>query len=431
MTANTDLDGKLRAWLDLMPDEAPDRVVSAVLQVVEATPQPRPAFRRPTWRLSPMNRAFVAAAAAIAFVIAGATLLLRPPNQPAAGSSEMPSIASPAVAPSAVGLAPVPDSIAGVWMGSHRAVVADGAGIALRFSGDAVTIAQSNSMSRPVVVGQAALGLDQRLQIRANVGQCTDASFGLYHWELSPSGRVLTVSAANDPCGDRQDALAGTYWRMGCHDTGTGCLGDLDAATYASQYITPLAAPGDAWQPKFGGVRYTVPSGWANFSDWPGILGLTTSADFATTTADQVDPADHIVVLAQAVAESQASPCSGVADGSVAATSQAILAALRGDRGLELDRPGSITIDGHRGVQVDLSVNPDTVRPCRSDEHMVEYLVAGGAGQGIGAGERQRLILLDVAPGNVLAIQIHVHDAGDFDAFVSAAMPIVESMSFR
>ena len=44
-----------RAWLDLMPDEAPDRAVQAVLQAVETTPQVRP-WRRLPWRSTPMNR---------------------------------------------------------------------------------------------------------------------------------------------------------------------------------------------------------------------------------------------------------------------------------------------------------------------------------------------------------------------------------------
>ena len=39
MTESRNPDRLIRAWLDLMPDEAPDRVVSAVLQAVEATPQ--------------------------------------------------------------------------------------------------------------------------------------------------------------------------------------------------------------------------------------------------------------------------------------------------------------------------------------------------------------------------------------------------------
>ena len=45
MTTSRDADRILRAWLDLMPDEAPDRTVAAVLQAVETTPQQRSPWR--------------------------------------------------------------------------------------------------------------------------------------------------------------------------------------------------------------------------------------------------------------------------------------------------------------------------------------------------------------------------------------------------
>ena len=50
MTANDDFDRIARAWLDLMPDEAPDRAVHAVLQAVETTPQVRRPWRWLPWR---------------------------------------------------------------------------------------------------------------------------------------------------------------------------------------------------------------------------------------------------------------------------------------------------------------------------------------------------------------------------------------------
>ena len=54
MTTNRDPDRILRAWLDLMPDEAPDRLVNAVLEVVETTPQQRRPIGLSVWRLIPM-----------------------------------------------------------------------------------------------------------------------------------------------------------------------------------------------------------------------------------------------------------------------------------------------------------------------------------------------------------------------------------------
>ena len=82
MTESRNPDRLIRAWLDLMPSEAPDRVVSAVLQTVEATPQVR-GLRLLGPRRSPMNRlSLIAAAAVIAVALVGGALLLTSGNQP-------------------------------------------------------------------------------------------------------------------------------------------------------------------------------------------------------------------------------------------------------------------------------------------------------------------------------------------------------------
>ena len=63
MTANREFNDIARAWLDLMPSEAPDRVVDSVLQAVETAPQVRPSYAD-SRRLSKMTRFALAAAAA-------------------------------------------------------------------------------------------------------------------------------------------------------------------------------------------------------------------------------------------------------------------------------------------------------------------------------------------------------------------------------
>jgi dipeptidyl aminopeptidase/acylaminoacyl peptidase len=76
MSATTDHDRLLRAWLDVMPDEAPDRVVSAVLQATETTRQVRALPRIGPWR-SPMNRiSLIAAVAVIAAALIGGALVM-------------------------------------------------------------------------------------------------------------------------------------------------------------------------------------------------------------------------------------------------------------------------------------------------------------------------------------------------------------------
>jgi hypothetical protein len=45
--------------------------------------------------------------------------------------------------------------------------------------------------------------------------------------------------------------------------------------------------------------------------------------------------------------------------------------------------------------------------------------------------QRQRLILLDIGAGDVLAIALISEDPATFDAFVAEAMPVVESVEIR
>jgi len=75
MTTDRDFDRLARAWLETGPDEAPDRVIAAVLQAAETTPQVRRGLRRPTWRSFPMNRLSMAAVLAVAILAAGGGIL--------------------------------------------------------------------------------------------------------------------------------------------------------------------------------------------------------------------------------------------------------------------------------------------------------------------------------------------------------------------
>ena len=90
MTTDRDFDRLARAWLDLMPDEAPDRTVAAVLQAVETTPQVRRPIRWLTWRSQTMNRLPIALGAAAVVVVAGTVLLSRAGTSPPVAASASP-----------------------------------------------------------------------------------------------------------------------------------------------------------------------------------------------------------------------------------------------------------------------------------------------------------------------------------------------------
>ena len=56
MTSERDFDRLARAWLELGPDEAPDRVIATVLQAADTMPQVRRRVAWPIWRSFTMNR---------------------------------------------------------------------------------------------------------------------------------------------------------------------------------------------------------------------------------------------------------------------------------------------------------------------------------------------------------------------------------------
>lgn len=99
MTHEQDFDRLAKAWLDFGPDDAPDRVVGAVLQAAETTPQMRRPFGLAIWRSFAMNRVAqaVGAVAVLAVIVIGGALLIAQPNQPHVGGPPT----SPSVTPSA------------------------------------------------------------------------------------------------------------------------------------------------------------------------------------------------------------------------------------------------------------------------------------------------------------------------------------------
>ena len=431
MTVDDDFDRISRAWLDLMPDEAPDRAVDAVLRAVAITPQVR-RWRPASWRPYEMNKfAYAVAAAALVVAVGGALLLTRP--GPDAGSGTIPTPgASPSRAPSASEGAgdPVPAALQAIWMGDHRDPLPADAGASIVLGKNDLHLRQSAGSSLPYLQSTAsAIGDGQiRLVTKNDSNGCTQDDVGVYSWSLTPSGRILTLTADRDPCTARASAIAGDWWLMGCTIENDNCLGLLDAGTYKSQFITPRIAAEATWRPMVGALTYTVPDGWANSSDWPDTLELVPAAELPPVA--ESDRRRNIGVFRQPSAMTQDRPCSDEVEPGVGRTVDDLVAWLQTVPGLDTTAPEPITIGGHAGQMMDFSVDPAWTKTCEGSgaEKLVTFLNPGIA---VGDDQRIRLILLDLGDGDVVAVGVWTRDQATFDAFMPEAMSVVESFQFE
>jgi hypothetical protein len=452
MTDERDFDRISRAWLDLMPDEAPDRMIAAVLQAVETMPQARQPLRSALRRFPPMPRLYLAAAMAAALVIVGSVLLF--------GRWGGPSVAtSPAISPSSDSAVqssspaspipvrvwgPTPSDLHGRWIGGHRPVpqIADGAGMTIVLTGATFAMTQSNDSSTDLLGSAAAATSDGFLRLEATSGgtTCHDGDIGTYSWLLSPDAKTLTIAKESDVCQVRGEAVPGTWWLVGCKDPGTFCLGDVAPGTYSSQYVAPRLAIGAPWLPVFGALTYTVPAGWANSSDWPSTFSLTPSSAYASSCTDANCTADapnwdagQIFVFVHPSPLSERDRCMGDVNSTADQSIGTMLGSIRQIPGLNSSTVQALTIDGRPGQWIDLRPGSSWVGcPGRASYVAFKTSVGSGfGGLGVAAGERQRLILVDIGNGDVLGILVHARDQARFDDLVAQAMPIIDSFKFK
>ena len=282
MTDERNFDRLARAWLDLMPDEAPDRTIAAVLQAVETAPQARPPFRWLTRRFPNMNRLSMVAALAAATVLAigGGLWLTR-------SDGTDPGRPSPSPAPSASPSSALsPEELRYTWLGEvveapGLPVGRDRSFLHIEPLTVELIIAQPDFLLSDITAGDPGV---LRVVSRNETGGCTQGDVGLYDWTLSPKGTKLQLAATEDACAARRAAFEGEWERSACRNPDNNCLGDLEAGTYKSQFIGPRLDEGEPWTANYGAFSYTVPDGWANTYDFPDGYVLMRSADYATAT---------------------------------------------------------------------------------------------------------------------------------------------------
>lgn len=247
MTTTRDPDRLLRAWLDLMPDEAPDRVIASVLQAAETTRQ----VRALPWlgpRRYPMNRlAIIATAGLVLAALVGGAYLL-------AGSSNKPAISTPSPVATAAptgtsGSVLTPDGLRSTWVADLRAptpTAGDPTGpskLVIEPTTIAIDIDGNRSfVSRPVA------GAATEFTIRSSFSNngCQAGDLGRYSYAFGKpadqpdAGEMqLGLTVVADACPARQAAL-GRTWVRATETAGGG--GRSVATQFSPMFLVTLPA---------------------------------------------------------------------------------------------------------------------------------------------------------------------------------------------
>ena len=382
MTANRDLDPTILAWLDLVPDEAPDRVVDGVLQAVATTPQVRRGVVG-RWRYQHMPRV-VGLAAAVLVVAIGGVVLIGPrftedasqvgappesPTQPIASS--VPS-ASPAAT---LAITPLPASLRSEWLADTTSI--DGLSehdprVRLVVSSDGRSIAlQTNAAGNTTLfsIPLESTTAELRVVTAAQGADCEAGEEGRYRWTLSTDGVLLGLEPIADACATRASAFTRTWTRSldANSNGGRGALAAFEPVVLVTLAETPFTG--------------------------------SSSRDVISVEGDDED----VSLFAMRDPWGLDSPC---ADGGgvtvpLKAGVDAIVAHLANVPGLSVTS-ADMTIDGRRAVHLRLSSDPGIDCPARELSLLTSKNVTSGWRWGISPGDDASLYLVELPDATYL-----------------------------
>jgi hypothetical protein len=249
------------------------------------------------------------------------------------------------------------------------------------------------------------------------------------HWkELSMRPQVLTAAtlAAVVILAVGGFVLLRPASNAGLEDSGT----ESPSATASSSASSPSSGAPSSSAVESANFRpalaVTAPSGWT-VDDSDRTFLLTPPAGGPVTGRSIGVMSGPFVTFSDPSCEDQAPAAVGssVAD---------VVASVVADPRLVATAPRGITIDGQTGQMVDLGVAPGWTGTCDWSGGKGAVLIVSatttGPAFGVGGTGRDRYAFLDVN-GWVVAIDIGTPEGSDFDAFVSEATPIVESLRFK
>ena len=432
MKRQADIDRTLEAFFLDGPSQMPDRLFDAVLDRVERVPQRRLARLQLRFNDMPTTLRWVAAAAAAVLVVGVGFAALGRTSGPGPGTTPSPSASESPIATGAPG-SELPAALQHPFIGPLRTVDELPAGNVSQLEFTARSFVYHNGTSELL---RSVVGLEgDELVLRSGTNSvgCDPGTEGRYPVSTSPGGSTLTIAPGSDDCAPRLAVLPGTWQRSDCTNRDNWCLGIVEAGTYSSQYFDPDAPTENAARPSYGRLTWTVPDGWANSADWPGMYEIMRASSYAAGGVNEgaVTP-DVITLLARASAARLHAGCAEEAEPGIGTDRAALAGWLSSHPGLVVTQQPVVTIDGLEATVLDVAMATDWTESCGdTDAFIAAPLFYGGYHWAIGANDRMRIVLLDLPSGMTVVITIDVEDVTTFDAFMIDAMPIVESFDFQ
>lgn len=258
MTTDRDFDSIARAWLDLMPNEAPDRAVEAVLRAVETTSQQR-SVRLLGQRRSLMHRlVLVAAAAMLGAALVGGALFLAG-SRPSQSTEPTPSaVVSP---PPVVEGGPAEGALRADWIATSNGhpMLGNAPGVVgMSVGPSGADISSSNfGAGHGYASTVTQTGADElELTLVADGDECSAGDQGTYRSSLSDDRAELTLTLLSEDCIKRGIVFSRTWARSltGATSVGTGVVNTMEPsfkislpdATYESRTLTDFFEVGSA-----------------------------------------------------------------------------------------------------------------------------------------------------------------------------------------
>jgi hypothetical protein len=426
MTASRDFDRLMEAFFEDGPDVLTDRVAEAIRDDVERIDVRADAG---SWRNPFMLRSMFAAAVVVAVLLGGwaiyAALNQSPDVGPPTDSSEP--------LPSDEGLSALPAELGYAFLGPAKPI-ADMGQIDrgdLYFEPGRVSYevgGRSAFASVPMITADGDLRLTTELP-----GLCAGGDEGTYPWSLSRGGTILTVESGTDECDVRAGVIPGTYQRAACKTANNDCLGELDTGAYVSHYFEPR--PAGEWAARHGAFSFTVPNGWAAYTDFPDVFGLTPAAQYAAFDGqdcyDCPGERDLITVLSNPGAATE--DCLETNVPGVGSTATELLRWLAEHPGLITSEPQRTVVGGRTSSSVTIEASEDWTGTCDEENPFAAVPIFYRQDSwhwALNVGQRYHITLVDLGGGDTVAIMVDTADDVDLEAFAETARPIIESFEF-